>query len=321
MELLTSIRGQTARFFVYYLWGHLPLVVLSAWLAGNDLLWPTVLAALLASAATAAHFLTSPAVARLVTATSLMLMVAVLVDTLAGHSWQVDMHMYFFAALAMLTAFCDWRAIITATLVVALHHLLLDIALPAALFPGGTDLLRVVFHAVIVLIEAGTLIWLSHHLAGSFLQSAEAFTKVEAANREIQVLAARDNDQRAQSEAERQRVLQTIAVDFEQAVGSVVQHVAQSTATLNVPPPACATPCNRPPVNPTVLPTSPLPPPATRRRLQQRPSSSPPRWTKSAGRSVRRPSSAIARWAKQPGPTVRLPISRQRLCGSAMSSS
>ena len=233
MELLTSIRGQTARFFVFYLWGHLPLVILSAWLAGNDLLWPTMLAALLASAATAAHFLTIPAAARLVTATSLMLMVAVLVDTLAGHSWQIDMHMYFFAALAMLTAFCDWRAIITATLVVALHHLLLDIALPAAIFPGGADLLRVVFHAVIVLIEAATLIWLSHHLAGSFLQSAEAFTKVEAANREIQVLAARDNDQRAQLEAERQRVLQTIAVDFEQAVGSVVEHVAQSTASLN----------------------------------------------------------------------------------------
>ncbi len=27
-----------------------------------------------------------------------------------GHAWQIDMHMYFFAALACIVAYCDYRA-------------------------------------------------------------------------------------------------------------------------------------------------------------------------------------------------------------------
>jgi len=233
MDLLTTIRSQTARLLVCYLWAHVPLVIGCALFAGTDFILPAVLMALLAGAATAAHLLINPAAARLIISAGLMLAVAVLVYTLAGQAWQIDMHMYFFAALAMLTPFCDWRAIIAGTAVVALHHLVLNFLLPLAVFPGGGDLLRVIFHAVIVLIEAGTLIWLSQQLVRSFLQSGESLAKVETANREIQVLAARDNERRAQAEKERQKVFQGLAVDFEQAVGSVVQHVAQSTASLN----------------------------------------------------------------------------------------
>ncbi len=82
---------------------------------------------------------------------------------LAGHRWQVDMHMYFFAALACLVAYCDYRPIIVGTVAVALHHLTLNFLLPAAVYPGGADFGRVVLHAVILLIEAGVLIWLTHH--------------------------------------------------------------------------------------------------------------------------------------------------------------
>jgi methyl-accepting chemotaxis protein len=233
MDLLTSIRSQTARLLVYYLWAHVPLVIAACWLAGTDLILPGILSAALAGAALAAQLVMNPAAARLIISAALMLMVAVLVYSLSGHEWQIDLHMYFFAALAMLTPFCDWRAIITGTLVVALHHLILNFALPLAVFPAGGDLLRVILHAVIVLIEAGTLIWLSQQLVKSFLQSAEALTKVEAANREVQTLALRDSERRAQAEAERQKVLQTLAVDFEQAVGSVVRNVAQSSSILN----------------------------------------------------------------------------------------
>jgi len=233
MDLLTSIRCQTARFLVCYLWLHLPIAMVCAWLAGAGLLLPAILTLVLAGAATAAHFLMPMAAARLLISAALMLEVAVLVFCLAGNAWQIDMHMYFFAALAMLTPFCDWRAIIAGTVVVALHHLILNFVLPMAVFPGGGDLLRVILHAVILLTEAGTLIWLSQQLVRAFLQSAEALAKVEAANHEIQTLAARDGDRRAQAEAERKRVLQALAVDFEQAVGSIVQHVSQSSASLN----------------------------------------------------------------------------------------
>jgi methyl-accepting chemotaxis protein len=233
MDLLTSIRSHTARVLVYYLWAHLPLVIASCWLAQADFVLPVVMTGVIAAVATAALRLMNPAAARLVISASLMLVVAVLVYTLAGHVWQIDMHMYFFAALAMLTPFCDWKAIIVGTLVVALHHLVLNFLLPMAVFPAGGDLLRVIFHAVIVLIEAGTLIWLSQQLVKSFMQSSQAISEVETAHREVQALADRDKERRAQAETDRQKVLQSLAVDFEQAVGSVVRNVAQSSATLN----------------------------------------------------------------------------------------
>lgn len=77
--------------------------------------------------------------------------------------WLLDMHMLFFAFLAVLAALADWRAIVIGTAVTALHHLLLNFVAPAYVFPDGADLLRVVFHAVVVLIEAGVLIALCRH--------------------------------------------------------------------------------------------------------------------------------------------------------------
>ena len=77
------------------------------------------------------------------------------------------MHMYFFAALACLVAYCDYRPILAGTVAVALHHLVLNFLLPAAIYPGGADLGRVVLHAVILLIEAGVLSWLALTLSQS----------------------------------------------------------------------------------------------------------------------------------------------------------
>src|SRR4029077_16147859 len=91
----------------------------------------------------------------------------------AGHAWQVDMHMYFFAALACLVAYCDYRPIVAGTVAVALHHRVLNFILPAAAYPGGGDVGRVVLHAVILLIEAGVLIWLAHTLSRLFAMAAQ----------------------------------------------------------------------------------------------------------------------------------------------------
>ncbi len=77
--------------------------------------------------------------------------VSVFTFQFAGHPWQIDMHMYFFAALACLVAYCDYRPILAGTVAVALHHLVLNFILPAAIYPGGADLGRVVLHAVILL--------------------------------------------------------------------------------------------------------------------------------------------------------------------------
>ncbi|MBH9787809.1 chemotaxis protein, partial [Clostridioides difficile] len=77
--------------------------------------------------------------------------------------------------------FCDYRPILMGTLAVAPHHLVLNFALPAAIYPGGADLGRVVLHAVILLIEAGVLAAPGFKLAQLFAISAQKVAEAEVA--------------------------------------------------------------------------------------------------------------------------------------------
>ena len=73
----------------------------------------------------------------------------------AGYGdFQVDYHMFYFAMLAVTMIFMDWKTVAIGTVVIAVHHLSLNFLLPYAVFPEGSDLGRVILHAVAVLIEA-----------------------------------------------------------------------------------------------------------------------------------------------------------------------
>ncbi len=163
---------------------------------------------------------------RLTFAVALMGGVSVFAYQLAGHAWQIDIHMYFFAALAVLVAYCDYRPIIIGTVAVALHHLILNFLLPAAIFPGGTDLGRVVVHAVILVMEAAVLIWLAHQLSQLFEATAQKTAEVEVAQAaEARAQADRiDADRLAKQERDAAR--RDLASDFERKVGHIVQAVA-----------------------------------------------------------------------------------------------
>ena len=67
----------------------------------------------------------------------------------------------------------------------ALHHLVLSFIVPAAIFPGGADFGRVVLHAVILLMEAGVLLWLARsstavHIAAQKTAETDAANAAEA---------------------------------------------------------------------------------------------------------------------------------------------
>src|SRR3984893_19570800 len=64
---------------------------------------------------------------------------SLLVLAFSGHPWQVEMHFYYFAVLAMLSGFCDWRVLALAAGLVSLHHLSLNFILPDAVYPGGKN--------------------------------------------------------------------------------------------------------------------------------------------------------------------------------------
>src|ERR1700744_1184262 len=141
---LKTLRETTSRTLLGLLWLHVPICLAISLMRGTDWLSPLLLMVTMAGAATLSWRMTGNELStRLIIAVALMGGVSVFTYQLAGHPWQIDMHMYFFAALACLVAYCDYRPIVAGTVAVAVHHLLLNFIIPAAIFPGGADFGRV----------------------------------------------------------------------------------------------------------------------------------------------------------------------------------
>ena len=109
-----------------------PLVAAAGWVTGAGLGLSAAAAGLALVASLVARFDPTGAAARPTLGVALMGAVSLLVAAFAGHGWQFDMHMIYFAALAILIVFCDWRAVVAAAATVAVHHLTLSFLLPAA---------------------------------------------------------------------------------------------------------------------------------------------------------------------------------------------
>ncbi|MBO6932589.1 MAG: chemotaxis protein, partial [Roseibium sp.] len=171
---LDSFRERFSRIVIHFTWFNVFLVMGTAWWGGNVSLVAVSGAALLLGAAATGAWLKfgSGIETRLATSMSLAGLVALFVASLsapAGQpSYQLDGHMYFFAVLAILASWVDWRALVAYAAVVAVHHLALNFIMPWAVFPEGADFARVVFHATIVVAEVGALWWMTDSLAKAF---------------------------------------------------------------------------------------------------------------------------------------------------------
>jgi methyl-accepting chemotaxis protein len=224
---LKALRETTSRILLIVLWLHVPICLAVSSFRSTDWLLPTSLAAAMAMAATLSWRAAGNELAtRLIFAVALMGDVSLITFQFAGHPWQTDMHMYFFAALACLVSYCDYRPILAGTVAVALHHLVLNFILPAAIYPGGVDLGRVVLHAVILVIEASVLIWLAHKLSHLFETAAQKTAEAEAAS----AAEMRANAERAEAEhrarQEREAAMRELGFGFERKVSHIVEAVA-----------------------------------------------------------------------------------------------
>lgn len=216
MNELSDLRLAVGRMMVAMLWLHVPLVASVAWAAGNAWLWPSILAALVASLATAA-WASAPSAksTRLSVAVALVAMVSLILAACQGSSWQGDVHLYYFAALAVLAAYCDRDVILAGAAAVALHHLGLNFLAPALVFPGGAHLNRVVAHAGVLVLEAGTLVWLTGHIVHSLASSAGHLAAALDASEMARATEAKAAADRAQTEQLRLRHEAERAIDME----------------------------------------------------------------------------------------------------------
>jgi methyl-accepting chemotaxis protein len=192
MKNLETLRRTVAHVLIALSALHVPILGLIAWLLGQDvtsnLLAAFVLAALPAGFLWAGRSSTTIALALAVT---LVGQTSLLVYDFSGHPWQVEMHFYYFAVLAMLSGFCDWRVLILAAGLISLHHGSLDFVLPQAVYPGGSNLARVAVHAIIVVVEVVMLIGIGRAIRSAFAAAETARQEAEVFAAELQKVGAR----------------------------------------------------------------------------------------------------------------------------------
>ena len=100
---LAALRETTSKALLGLLWLHVPIALAIGLMRDNGWLAPTALMAAMAIAATVSWASSGNGLStRLTFAVALMGGVSVFTYQLAGHPWQIDTHMYFFAALACL---------------------------------------------------------------------------------------------------------------------------------------------------------------------------------------------------------------------------
>ena len=212
------------------IWAHGPVVAVAAWLAGGNLLLGLSLWLASAVGATWTHRAQPGADAtRATVAAALCVMPALIVLELAATAWQADAHMLFFAELAVTAALLDGRAVIAGALVIAIHHLALNFLLPAFVFPSGADLSRVLFHAVVLVLECAALAWLVNEAAKA-LAEAEASAKSVA---EMTILREMEQKRMTAEAAAMQRAnLNETATVFKSKVGKLVSMLASGATEL-----------------------------------------------------------------------------------------
>lgn len=178
---------------------------------------------------------------------------ALLVFVMRGAAWQLDMHMYFFVGLAMLTILCDWRPLMIAGVAIAIHHLLLSVLAPGWVFNGGGGVDRVAIHAVAVALQCAVLGYISTKLRGMILQQGferqnsemlaaearaakeraeEALTSAERLEREADAERTRRHQAEAAVADLRRCELLRLAAEFERSIAAVTSAVGIAASSL-----------------------------------------------------------------------------------------
>ncbi|MDP3157441.1 MAG: ATP-binding protein [Archangium sp.] len=142
------------RVALFFFAAHVPVFAVVAFLNGTGPLLAAGLTLLgVAGPFLAQRALTNPRHVSMVFGVTAMFMGALLVHFGRG-MWTIEMHFYFFVALALLVVFANPLVIITAAVTVAVHHLVLWYVAPQTIFNYDAPVSSVLLHALFVVLES-----------------------------------------------------------------------------------------------------------------------------------------------------------------------
>jgi methyl-accepting chemotaxis protein len=230
---LAAPRGILDRVLIPALWLHVPVIALIAWHLDGAAITLAGTAAALAGAVTFLWATTANApMTRPVIGVAAVGMVSLVLAAARGSGWQIDVHMYYFAMLAILAAYCDWVVILAAAGAIAVHHLTLNFLAPALVFPGGADLARVLLHAVIVVFETAALVWMSWQISHLFAAVSSSLVVAEKARDETRAAQAARGRLQAEAEATRRQIMADVGARLESELRTAVTAMTAAAQAL-----------------------------------------------------------------------------------------
>ncbi|MDD7909936.1 methyl-accepting chemotaxis protein [Pseudovibrio exalbescens] len=172
---------------------------------------------------------------RIVTALCMAAIVSVIVAASASPdaatSYQIDMHMYFFAVLAILIGWFDIRPLLAFAAVVALHHLTFNFLLPELVFPGDGSIGRVALHAAILILETAALVLTCQKVNELFSTSEKAREDAVAAEERALALQASESERQSNEHEQSIRVQEHIAA-FKAEADELVTELSNRAQTI-----------------------------------------------------------------------------------------
>ena len=180
-----------------------PIAPVTAYFAGTAI-WVPLVTALLFGAIAFAAGRVAETQRPLVLSLAMIGQCIAFTGAFAGHGWQLDSHMLFFAVLAIVATMGSVPAVVLAVALTAVHHLAFGLLAPMLVYPEtgvAAVLLRTTMHAAIVLFEAAVLIL-------SILQTARAKAAMLAAREDLAEAARRAEAAQAEAERTRERAIE-----------------------------------------------------------------------------------------------------------------
>ncbi|MEM8536472.1 MAG: methyl-accepting chemotaxis protein [Pseudomonadota bacterium] len=160
----------------------------------------------------------APVLAKLGLALALVLQAMAFSAAFAGHPWQIDTHMMYFAILAVIAVMQDQRALLLGAAAIAGHHVLMSAAMPEMIYPesGESVVGRTILHAAIVVMQTAVLFL-------SIRASQRADAEIKAQQAELKASSAASRAAEARAAEEREAATDTV-VQLGQALKRLADH-------------------------------------------------------------------------------------------------
>ena len=169
---------------------------------------------------------------RISTAVTLMGQVSLFIAAFSGHPLQAEARMAYLAALALLVAYGDWRAVAVGAGTVVAIDVAVGTLAPSLMMTGEVTALRLAASAGVTLVTAWSLIWLTASVSRLFVTvNARTDKALDAAARADAASAEAETQRAARDSANAEQARLKAALEAEQT--QVVEQLADALAHLS----------------------------------------------------------------------------------------